>query len=108
MSANGISNLPSKEAKQIAKLELASQDRLAVGNPRSFYDITQLPSRYIGDQTVDNPNPDGLILGRPWIVFQPVINLIINGDFANDANAHNYLVNAKGWIITDGGETSDN
>tara|TARA_R110000796_G_scaffold33154_18_gene86290 strand:- start:571 stop:699 length:129 start_codon:yes stop_codon:yes gene_type:complete len=30
--------------------------------------------------------------------------LVQNGDFSNDANAHNYLVTVKGWIITDGGE----
>ena len=29
---------------------------------------------------------------------------VVNGDFPVDKNAHNYLVSAKGWIITDGGE----
>lgn len=66
MALNGISTLPSKEAKQIAKLNLASSDRANVGNPQSTYTITQLPTRYSGNVIVDNPNPGGLIEGRPW------------------------------------------
>lgn len=68
MSANGISTLVSKELKQIAKLDLAASDRAAVGNPRSTYDITLLPTRYSGNLVVDN-TADGNVLtpGRPWI-----------------------------------------
>ena len=67
MSANGISTLPSKELKQRAKLDLAATNRAADGNPRATYDITLLPTQYSGNVVVDNPNPDGLVLGRPWI-----------------------------------------
>lgn len=66
MAANGISTLATKELRQQAKLDLAAADRLAVGNPRDTYDITQLPTQYSGNDVVDNPNPDGLIVGRPW------------------------------------------
>jgi hypothetical protein len=66
MSQNGISSLPTKEMRQKAKLELAAANRAAAGNPRSSYDITQLPTQYSGNDIIDNPNPDGLILGRPW------------------------------------------
>ena len=34
---------------------------------RNDYDITELPTQYSDNTVVDNENPDGLILGRPWI-----------------------------------------
>lgn len=34
---------------------------------RNNYDITELPTQYDADSIIDNENPDGLILGRPWI-----------------------------------------
>jgi hypothetical protein len=67
MAANGISTLATKELKQKAKLDLASIDRAAVGNPRATYDLSQLPTQYNNNSIVDNPNTGGLILGRPWI-----------------------------------------
>ena len=66
MSLNGISHLPTKEARQKAKLDLAAAKRLAQGNPRPYYDITQLPTQYSGNDIVDNPNTGGLVNGRPW------------------------------------------
>jgi hypothetical protein len=67
MAANGISTLPTKELRQKAKLNLATVNRFDVGNPRSTYDITLLPTQYVGDIPIPNPHPLGLILGRPWI-----------------------------------------
>ena len=67
MAANGISTLPTKEARQKAKLDLAATERAADGNPRATYDITQLPTQYSGDDVVDNPNTGGLVQGRPWV-----------------------------------------
>ena len=66
MAANGISTLATKEAKQKAKLDAAAIKRAANGNPRSAYDITQLPTQYSGNDIVDNPNTGGLVQGRPW------------------------------------------
>jgi hypothetical protein len=66
MSANGISTLSTKQAKQVAKLDLAAAKRAADGNPRATYDITQLPTQYSGNNIVDNPNTGGLVVGRPW------------------------------------------
>ena len=66
MAANGISTLTTKQAKQTAKLTLAASDRAASGNPRATYVIAQLPTQYSGNDIVDNPNPTGLIVGRPW------------------------------------------
>jgi hypothetical protein len=66
MAANGISTLATKELRQKAKLALAAIDRAATGR-RAYLDITELPTQYSGNTVVDNPNEDGLILGRPWI-----------------------------------------
>ena len=73
MSANGISTLANKKLRQEAKLALANQDRIdrnAVEPGRysdTSADITQLPTKYLADNTVsDNPNVGGLVKGRPW------------------------------------------
>ena len=66
-TANVIDRLPTKELKQKAKLDLSQLDRAAAGNPRATYDITELPTQYSGDNVVDNLQPAGLILGRPWV-----------------------------------------
>lgn len=66
MSANGISHLSTKEARQKAKLALAAGKRQDTGNPRSTYDLSQLPTQYDGNSIVNNANPGGLVQGRPW------------------------------------------
>jgi len=74
MSANGISHLATKQARQAAKLALASTDRQAfsanasipVADNRYTLDITELPTVYSGNTVVDQPNVGGLIKGRPW------------------------------------------
>jgi hypothetical protein len=65
MSANGISTLSTKEARQLAKLELAADNRAATLR-RSVYDISELPSKYSGNTVVNNINSGGLVQGRPW------------------------------------------
>ena len=67
MAANGISTLATKELRQKAKLDLASQKKVARGDPAPYYDITLLPTQYSGNDVVDNPNSGGLKPGRPWI-----------------------------------------
>ena len=71
MSLNGISHLPTKRARQDAKLAQAALDRTAAGNARHVLDETQLPTVYSTstndtNQVIDNPNPGGLVYGRPW------------------------------------------
>ena len=71
MAANGISTLTTKRERQDAKLALASTNRASTGR-RSTLDASQLPTRYgVGsnsaDDIVDNPNPGGLVTGRPWV-----------------------------------------
>lgn len=63
---NKISRLSTLEARQVAKLNLSQLDRLELSNPRPYYDINELPTKYSGNTIVDNPHPSGLIEGRPW------------------------------------------
>lgn len=65
-SGNLIADLPTLQDRQLAKLDLAALDRTAEGNPWNVYDITELPSQYIGNVSTPNPHPTGLIQGRPW------------------------------------------
>lgn len=72
MAANGISTLPYKRDRQIAKLEASKAKRVAQGKVLNQYDLNLLPTVYaVGDNdtnhVVDNPNIGGLKLGRPWI-----------------------------------------
>jgi hypothetical protein len=88
MALNGISELATKELRQKAKLDLAAAKRAADGNPRATYDITQLPTQYDDNGIIDNPNSEGLLLGRPWVesVSAPSVvtdNLIVNLDAGN-------------------------
>lgn len=83
MAANGISTLASKQARQEAKLNLAQTKRQAGGNisvvsyrTLNTYDIDLLPTKFSGNSVIDNPNADGLIGGRPWIV--PVNEIVLN------------------------------
>ena len=71
MSANGIAHLTTREARQKAKLAQAAIDRAATGR-RAVLDITQLPTQFVGDTVVDNPNDGGLVVGRPWVTFMPI------------------------------------
>ena len=64
---NKISRLATLELRQKSKLDLAALDRNAASNPRSTYDITELPTQYVDDTIYDNPNLGGLTEGRPWI-----------------------------------------
>ena len=72
MAANGISTIPLKKDRQIAKLDLASAKRAAMPGryPNTNYDLTQLPKTYNPADNTDpvdtNPNAGGLLPGRPW------------------------------------------
>jgi hypothetical protein len=68
MSANGIAQLPTRQARQDAKLALATTKRQSDGR-RYTLDKTQLPNPYNGNDVApdENPNTGGLIEGRPWV-----------------------------------------
>ena len=59
-TSNNISQLGTKELKQVAKLELAAAKKGVA------YDINKLPTKYSGNTVVDNPNTGGLVAKRPW------------------------------------------
>jgi hypothetical protein len=120
MSANGISGLTYKRDRQVAKLNLAADNRDASGR-RRFFDLDQLPSVYAeadndARNRVDNANTGGLIVGRPWSTTSGVItgNLVMSLDAAVafsgatwsdiSGNANNAtLVNGPTYTATDGG-----
>jgi len=84
MSANGISTLATKQAKQEAKLAIAEAKRQgktvardgtitgSLDNTKPYYrvnnklDLTELPTVYVGNALSDNANVGGLQTGRPW------------------------------------------
>jgi hypothetical protein len=66
-----------KEQKQIQKLDIAQRKRLGgiaddsttdavYYRSLNEYDRDKLPSKYVGNESVDNANPGGLQPGRPW------------------------------------------
>ena len=82
MAANGISTLANKQLRQIAKLEQAKADRIArnVVEPGRYavtdYEILELPTQYETDNSVtNNPNDDGLLVGRPWSSFVSAVDV---------------------------------
>jgi hypothetical protein len=82
MAANGISTLATKQLKQVAKLNIAQAKRQGKTVARdgtisgsvdatktayrywNVYDINALPTKYSGNNIVDNPGP--LVEHRPW------------------------------------------
>ena len=68
---NKIARLATRELRQKAKLNLAALDRASTSETRTKYDITQLPTQYVGNDIVNNLQAGSLKLGRPWITFLP-------------------------------------
>ena len=64
---NKISRLATRELRQKSKLDLAALDRAESGIARDTYDITELPTQYNNNAVIVNPNPNGLLEGRPWV-----------------------------------------
>ena len=65
MAANGISTMATKEARQIAKLDLAATKRGTTGR-RDSYDRALLPAPYTGNVAVPANGAATLTTGRPW------------------------------------------
>lgn len=64
--ATPFQNGLTKEQRQIQKLDIAAATRTSDSNPRDTYTLTDLPTKYTGNTVTDNPNPSGLVPGRPW------------------------------------------
>jgi hypothetical protein len=78
MAANGISTLATKELRQVAKLDLAANNRSASSNPRASYVITQLPTQYDDNAVVDNPNVGAFTL-TPGVITAGVKKVTYTG-----------------------------
>jgi hypothetical protein len=72
-ASNNIAGLATREARQIAKLDLAEARRQANGDNTqpyfrvlNVYDRDLLPAKYVGNNSVPNVHPAGLVQGRPW------------------------------------------
>jgi hypothetical protein len=106
MAANGISTLSTKQARQLAKLDIAKAKRQgktvakngtisgSVDSTKPYYrstnvlDTTQLPTLYSGNTVVDNANSGGLVVGRPWTAVASIRALLSGtGQTAFDAAA---------------------
>ena len=113
-TSNNISQLATKENKQVAKLDLSATIRSVNGNPRAVYDITQLPTRYSGNTVVDNPNVGGLVLGRPWVESLPFVNPTLTigpavttaaqSPFVGGGNSYVFSSSTTSYITTPGSE----
>lgn len=91
MALNNISTLTYKADRQLAKLAIAkakregrvvAEDGTVTGDidptqpyfrERNTYDISELPTVYTANDNdtndvTDNPNPSGLVYGRPWVI----------------------------------------
>ena len=59
-----------KQQRQVAKLNAAQTKRQTTGTPGyrywNTYDINTLPTKYSGDDVVNNANSGGLVAHRPW------------------------------------------
>jgi len=84
MASNGISTLATKELRQIAKLDLAAAKR------GESYDIDLLPTKYDGNNIINNPNPGGLQPHRPWTAGSPPPS---GNDFGFTGDQNNWIVN---------------
>jgi hypothetical protein len=95
--------LPTKEERQIAKLELAQTKRQLVGatgyRELQYYDIELLPTKYSGNDIVDNLNIGGLVQGRPWKTM-PHLLVALQYD-QNHGYATNYGSNQICVLIAD-------
>lgn len=77
MVTDQVGNL---EYRQVQRLDIAQLKRrggpsgnvdIPAYRTKNTYDIDSLPTKYSGNTIIDNPNPDGLLLGRPWIEAGP-------------------------------------
>jgi len=104
MSANGISTLASKEDRQVAKLDAAQTKRQASGDVSATayrtlnsYNIDLLPTKFSGNNLVDNANTEGLVAGRPWVNAPTILtsNIMLNLD---PGDSMSYSGSGSQWV----------
>jgi len=95
---NKISRLTTLQDRQVAKLELAQLERIELSNPYPTYYIDELPTQYDGNVVVDNPNPGGLVQGRPWatpVVYGRWCNNRLYLRFRYSSSVYTYLISIE-------------
>lgn len=102
-TANKIGRLDTLEARQAAKLELSHLERMATSNSRPNFDILELPTHYQGNTVVDNPNPAGLLEGRPWTIGVVLDNLQL---WLDAGNYESYPETGSTWFDLSPGQTN--
>lgn len=95
---NKIGRLATRQLRQEAKLALASLDRIASGETRPYYDLTQLPTYYVDNTVTDNANSGGLVIGRPWIAISYSISP--SASSVNEGDTITYTITTVG--VADG------
>jgi hypothetical protein len=131
MSANGISTLSTKQAKQNAKLskaeakrqgKIVATDGTVTGskdNTKPYYreannvDITLLPTVYTGNVVTTQSHPSGLTQGRPWTITPPAPTYAVAAtrSVMNEGESATFTISTT--LVSDGttlywGNTSDN
>jgi hypothetical protein len=115
----------SKEQRQIQKLDIAQRKRQ--GGPAddssvdvpyyrilNEYDRDSLPTKYVGNTTVDNANPAGLIPGRPWtgiyttppaapftnptLTVGSAVTTVAQSPFAGGGNSYSFISSTNSYI----------
>jgi len=110
-SSNNLteSGLWTKQQRQDYKLQLAQLRRQAGGDSSkpyyrsgNVYDLTSLPDTYNGNDSSpdDNPNTDGLLLGRPWVG----IAAVLVPETLSEALPASVLLELESWYDGSDGE----
>jgi hypothetical protein len=113
MAINGISTLPTKQERLVAKLDLAQSKRIF--NPRPYYDLELLPMQYDGNNVLNNANDGGLVTGRPWtdvfsgfenpeLVFGSAVTIVSESPFESGGNSYLFSSSVDSYILTDGSD----
>jgi hypothetical protein len=115
-----VGGLADKEARQLAKLAIATAKRQgktvavdgtitgSLDDTKPYYraantlDINLLPTKYNGNGLTDNPNTGGLVAGRPWSSVPVSTGLVLSLDAGNPAS---YPGSGTTWTDTAGGKT---
>lgn len=118
MAANGISELATKELRQLAKLEIAqakrqgktvATDGTITGSRdttkpyfrnNNVYDIDSLPEKYNDNDIINNPNSEGLLVGRPWVG----VEVLATPATIEEAVPTSTLTNLESWYDGSDGE----
>lgn len=114
--------LGTKQQRQIQKLDIAQRKRQ--GGPAddssvdvpyyrilNEYNIDSLPTKYVGNEIVDNANTSGLLPGRPWtgaltgspftnptLTIGSAVSTVAQSPFAGGGNSYSFISSVNSYI----------